>query len=371
MTSTTRLDGPVAAATLRDLTATESELSERGRTLTDRTVEALWDCGLMQWFNPKEAGGGEPAFTEMIETWIELAWQDGSLGWIGIANFPSAAASAAYLSDEGFDQVFTRNDNRVTVGGQFFPNGLAEIVDGGYRLTGAWNFGSGTGHSQFVAAGFIPTRNGEMVVAENGLPPLMVAVIPHDEIVFTDGWFVQGLKGTGSYDYNVTDLFVPRVTDLRALLPLATPWRLRRIPDGPHPDHRGGARLVGARRVEEHARRRDRTGRDQGAHGRRVDHRQPCHVPTRALAPPGDVEGRPPLDVHHVRRNRARGRQRSAAHAVDARRHADDRCLRDRGEPGDRPVGSPLGWYHRHPRGKPTRARVSRHVHGNPARVHR
>lgn len=209
MTSTTSLDGPVAAATLRDLTATESELSERGRTLTDRTVEALWDCGLMQWFNPKEAGGGEPSFTEMIETWIELAWQDGSLGWIGIANFPSAAASAAYLSDEGFDEVFTRNGNRVTVGGQFFPNGLAEIVDGGYRLTGAWNFGSGTGHSEFVAAGFIPTRNSEMVVADNGLPPLMVAVIPHDEIVFTDGWFVQGLKGTGSYDYNVTDLFVP------------------------------------------------------------------------------------------------------------------------------------------------------------------
>ncbi len=38
----------------------------------------------------------------------------------------------------------------------------------------------------------------------------MVAVIPRDEIVFADGWHVQGLKGTGSYDYNVTDLFVPQ-----------------------------------------------------------------------------------------------------------------------------------------------------------------
>jgi indole-3-acetate monooxygenase len=209
MTSTTNLDGPAAAATLRDLTATESELSEKNRTLTERTVRGLWDSGLMQLFNPKEAGGSEPSFAEMIETWIELAWQDGSLGWIGIANFPSAAASAAYLSEPGFADVFARHDSRVTVGGQFFPNGLAEIVDDGYRLTGAWNFGSGTGHSEYVAAGFIPTRNGEMVVAENGLPPLMVAVIPRGEIVFTDGWFVQGLKGTGSYDYHVTDLFVP------------------------------------------------------------------------------------------------------------------------------------------------------------------
>jgi len=34
-------------------------------------------------------------------------------------------------------------------------------------------------------------------------------VLPRDEVTFTDGWHVQGLKGTGSYDYQVTDLFVP------------------------------------------------------------------------------------------------------------------------------------------------------------------
>jgi alkylation response protein AidB-like acyl-CoA dehydrogenase len=194
---------------LRALVATETAESERERTLNERTVAALWGSGLMQWCNPAEAGGSEPSFAEMIDTWIELAWQDGSLGWIGIANLPSAAACAAYLPADGFDEVFTRNANRVTVGGQFFPNGLGETVDGGYRITGAWNFGSGTGHAQYVAAGFIPTAGGEMVTGADGIPPLLVAVIPHDEVVFTDGWHVQGLKATGSYDYNVTDLFVP------------------------------------------------------------------------------------------------------------------------------------------------------------------
>ncbi len=209
MATSVTIDGPVAAASLRALVATETAESERNRTLNERTVEALWGSGLMQWCNPAEAGGSEPDFAEMIDTWIELAWQDGSLGWIGIANLPSAAACAAYLPADGFDEVFTRNANRVTVGGQFFPNGLGETVDGGYRITGAWNFGSGTGHSQYVAAGFIPTVGGEMVAGADGIPPLLVAVIPRDEVVFTDGWHVQGLKGTGSYDYNVTDLFVP------------------------------------------------------------------------------------------------------------------------------------------------------------------
>jgi indole-3-acetate monooxygenase len=209
MNQTADVAGVEAARTLRDLVAAEAADSERNRTLTDRTVDALWESGLMSWCNPAEAGGSEPTFPEMIATWIELAWQDGSLGWIGIANLPSAAACAAYLPDDGFEEVFSAHDNRVTVGGQFFPNGLAETVDGGYRLSGAWNFGSGTGHSHYVAAGFIPTVGGEMVTGDDGIPPLLVAVIPRQEIEFTDGWYVQGLKGTGSYDYEVTDLFVP------------------------------------------------------------------------------------------------------------------------------------------------------------------
>ena len=206
---TTTLSPTDAARSLRELTADEAAASERGRTLTARTVEALWDSGLMQLFNPTEAGGSEPSFAEMIDTWIELAWQDGSLGGGGIANFPSAAACAAYLPDAGFDEVFTAHGNRVTVGGQFFPNGMGASVDGGYRITGAWNFGSGTGHAEYVAAGFMPTVDGELVVGDDGIPPLLVAVIPRNEITFTDGWHVQGLKGTGSYDYNVEDLFVP------------------------------------------------------------------------------------------------------------------------------------------------------------------
>ena len=235
MVTTATLEGPAAAASLRALTAEESPRSERDRTLTARTVDALWESGLMQSYNPVEAGGGEPSFAEMIETWIELAWQDGSLGWIGIANFPGAAASAAYLSDDGFDEVFTRHDNRITIGGQFFPNGAAEVVEGGYRLTGAWNFGSGTGHSHYVAGGFIPTRGGEMLVDDSGMPELLVAVMPRDEVVFTDGWHVQGLKGTGSYDYNVNELFVPqrRTYELFCRTPLrggSTAFKMGLIP---------------------------------------------------------------------------------------------------------------------------------------------
>ncbi|ULE35844.1 acyl-CoA dehydrogenase family protein [Mycobacterium sp. IDR2000157661] len=194
---------------MRELTAKEAGESERLRTLSPAMVDAMWTSGLMTAFNPRAAAGVEPSFTEMIETWIEMAWQDGSFGWIGIANLPSSFAAAAYLPDEGFAEVFGAHDNRVTMGGQFFPNGQGTVVPGGYRLSGSWSFGSGIGHAQYVAAGFFPMDEGQMRWISEGVPDMQVAVVPRDQVGFNDGWHVQGLKGTGSYDYSIDDVFVP------------------------------------------------------------------------------------------------------------------------------------------------------------------
>ena len=212
MTSTAEVGGQVVARArgMRDLVRAEAAESERLRTLTPAIVDEMWASGLMPSFNPIPAGGVEPSFTEMIETWIEMAWQDGSFGWVGIANLPSTFAAAAYLPDEGFAEVFTAHDNRITMGGQFFPNGQGEAVDGGYRLSGSWSFGSGTGHSEYIAAGFMPMDNGEVRWVSEGLPDMQVAIVPRADVTFTDGWYVQGLKGTGSYDYNTADVFVPQ-----------------------------------------------------------------------------------------------------------------------------------------------------------------
>ncbi|OBK19298.1 acyl-CoA dehydrogenase family protein [Mycobacterium asiaticum] len=194
---------------MRDLVRAEAAQSEQNRTLTHAIVDEMWASGLMTALSPTEAGGIEPSLAEMIEAWIEMAWQDGSFGWVGIANLPSRFAAATYLTDDGFAEVFTANDNHVTMGGQFFPNGQGTVVEGGYQLSGSWNFGSGVGHSEYVAAGFFPMDNGEMRWISEGIPDMQVAVIPRDQIQFNDGWHVQGLKGTGSYDYSAENVFVP------------------------------------------------------------------------------------------------------------------------------------------------------------------
>lgn len=197
------------ARDMRERVRADAAESERLRTLAPGIVEAMWSSGLMSAFNPVPAGGVEPSFAEMIDTWIEMAWQDGSFGWIGIANLPSSFAAATYLPDDGFDEVFTAHGNHVTMGGQFFPNGQGVAVEGGYRLTGSWSFGSGTGHSEYVAAGFLPMVDGEMRWVSEGVPDMQIAIVPRAEVEFLDGWHVQGLKATGSYDYAIHDVFVP------------------------------------------------------------------------------------------------------------------------------------------------------------------
>ena len=54
-----------------------------------------------------------------------------------------------------------------------------------------------------------------------GVPDIRVAILPRGEIDFTDGWHVQGLKGTGSYDYNVAGRLRARAPHLPALHPRA------------------------------------------------------------------------------------------------------------------------------------------------------
>ena len=203
---TTTFNGLDAATSIREVASRFAEINEAQRTLAPEMVDALWGSGLMTFMNVPEAGGSQPTFTEIMQTWIELAWQDGSLGWIGIANFPSAMAASAFLPEAGFKELFGDPARRVTVAGQFFPNGTGAVQGDGYVLNGAWNFGSGTGHSEYVACGFFPVVNGDAVF---DISEIRAALVPRDQVNFNDGWHVQGLRGTGSYDYSVVDVFVP------------------------------------------------------------------------------------------------------------------------------------------------------------------
>jgi alkylation response protein AidB-like acyl-CoA dehydrogenase len=185
-----------------------AQRAEDERTLPAESVAALAEADLFRVALPRELGGGEADFATAIAVWEEIARADGSAGWTLMANGSGSAAASAYLSDDAVAKVFG-GDPAATVGGQFAPRGAGVREAGGWRVTGSYGFGSGSGHSRYVSAGFVPMENGAPVMLPSGLPDLRVGFVPREEIEFADGWHVMGLSGTGSYDYAVPGRFVP------------------------------------------------------------------------------------------------------------------------------------------------------------------
>jgi alkylation response protein AidB-like acyl-CoA dehydrogenase len=94
--------------------------------------------------------------------------------------------------------------------GLLFPVGRAERVSGGYRLTGRWQFGSGITHCDWVVSGAFIYRDGQPEPSPSGDPhDSRLMMVPRKQVEVIDTWHTTGLAGSGSYDYTITDVFVP------------------------------------------------------------------------------------------------------------------------------------------------------------------
>ncbi len=89
------------------------------------------------------------------------------------------------------------------------PQGTAEVVKGGYRETGRWAYGSGIMHSQWVLGGCVVHDGDARRRGPGGGFDTTIVFFPAREAEVIDTWDVGGLRGTGSHDYQVADLFVP------------------------------------------------------------------------------------------------------------------------------------------------------------------
>ena len=193
-----------AVENLRDVASAHAAESEDCETLAPAVVEAMKASGLWGLKLPAELGGAEadPVIqTEAIEAMTAI---DTSAGWALMIGATSIGWPGAYLPEAGMRRVFSEPDRLPQAAGSGGVSGTAVQVDGGYRLSGRFPFGSGIRHSQWVIAG-APVSRGD------DLPPeARTFVVPVEDVtVHLDSWHVAGLKGTGSCDFSFDDVFVP------------------------------------------------------------------------------------------------------------------------------------------------------------------
>src|SRR5437879_2287071 len=93
--------------------------------------------------------------------------------------------------------------------GALNPRGQCTRVEGGYRVPGRWPFGSGCQQADWFVGGSMLIDGDGPVRRPNGAPETRLMLMPAAAVAILDTWHVAGLRGTGSHDWAVHDLFVP------------------------------------------------------------------------------------------------------------------------------------------------------------------
>ncbi|MEE8302333.1 MAG: acyl-CoA dehydrogenase family protein [Candidatus Tectomicrobia bacterium] len=231
---------------VRATLAAHADESEALRTLPDACVQALTDTGLFALKCPAQLGGAEADPATQLEVIEAATYIDPSAGWSLMIGSGSLAIIGAFLPDEAIAQMFT-GDRPPRTAGALMP-GKAVPVEGGYRVSGRWSWGSGVRHAEWVAAQTLVVSN------DAGRPQPRMVVFPAAQAEIDDNWHVAGLKGTGSCDFSVSDLFVPEAFTFDSIA-----WEPKRggplyhlgLPGFVIDEHAGFALGVGRRALDE------------------------------------------------------------------------------------------------------------------------
>jgi alkylation response protein AidB-like acyl-CoA dehydrogenase len=197
---------------LARLIGVHSDAAESARRLSQPVVEALTSAGLMRLCVPAAYGGPEVDPMTLVAVIEELSRADGAAGWCAMIA-STTSSMAAFLPVETAAEVYGPAD--TVTGGVFAPNGrgTAAVRDGvdGFEVSGRWSWGSGTQHCRWVLGG---TR------CDDGTFRLCWA--PVEQVEFHDTWHSSGMRGSGSLDYSMHEVFVPARRTIRPGVTRAT-----------------------------------------------------------------------------------------------------------------------------------------------------
>jgi len=191
---------------LAPLIRESAEDMEAQRHLSEPVVAALRQAGVFRMATPRAYGGPEHEPTTQVRVVEELSAADGSVGWCAMIGVTSGFMSSR-LEPASAQRLFGGAD--ALLAGQVAPLGKAEVVDGGYRVSGRWRFGSASQHATVMMGGCIVREKGQPRRQADGQAEMRVMLFSQAACKIIDTWRTIGLRGTGSNDYTVDDLFVP------------------------------------------------------------------------------------------------------------------------------------------------------------------
>lgn len=197
-----------AVRTVADGIRGRVEEIEAARRVPADLHEQLRDAGVYRLLLPASHGGLEASSADVLDVIETLAVADGSVAWTATIGIQSPCV-LSLLPRDTFEELYASGPD-VTVGGAFGPTGKAQITDGGYRVSGQWGFASGCDNWDYLFANCIVVEDGEPVPGSaDGQPRMRAMLVRREEVEIIDTWYALGLRGTGSKDFTLDDVFVP------------------------------------------------------------------------------------------------------------------------------------------------------------------
>ncbi len=180
---------------------------EQLRRLAPPLHEALLKAGLFRMLLPKSYNGLEVDPLTFLRTIGAVAQLDGSTAWC-LCQGNGCAMVSAYLNDGIATKIFGDDPRAVLAWGP--GNAQAQIVNGGYRVSGRLAFASGGRHATWLGC-HVPVyqTDGSQRLNPNGTPEIRTMLFPESNVQWIDTWDVIGLRATGSDDFEIDNLFVP------------------------------------------------------------------------------------------------------------------------------------------------------------------
>ncbi|MGH0037993.1 MAG: acyl-CoA dehydrogenase family protein [Myxococcota bacterium] len=214
-----------AAEKLAPLLRVKAREAELARRPLDEVIDAVRQSGLFSLMVPKCYGGHEADVDTFFEVALTLSRADASMGWLVGFYIEHAYWLCGY--PESFQkELFSDRDYVLAPATLNVAGGKAARVDGGYRLAGQWQWGTGVIHADWVLAG-------ALVLEEGAIPLPYFFALPREEVEAVDTWHVAGMCGTGSFDIRIDDVFVPEARTVSMLELVNATGEASRLHAGP------------------------------------------------------------------------------------------------------------------------------------------
>jgi len=178
--------------------AEHKNASEQGRTLAPEVVRAMRENRLIQMKSPYELGGGEIHPVDQMEIIEAVTMIDAAAAWSMFIGSTVTGRALTVFADDVVAELLSDGEFPI-LAGSLKPSGRAEPVDGGFTVSGQWAWGSGVMHADYVVVPvLLANRTG-----------VVTALVPRTQVNVQDNWHALGIKGSGSADYVLENVFVP------------------------------------------------------------------------------------------------------------------------------------------------------------------